>query len=58
MELAIGTFWLEGNAFVIYGTEFGILPDQRVCLKATRIGDDWVRPASHTVQSPQRRDGG
>src|SRR5216684_3266614 len=57
MKFAVRPLRLKSNAFVIHIAVFAILPDQGICLKATGIGDDGMRPAGHAMQSTKRRDG-
>ena len=57
MELALGPFRLEGDTLVVHRTKSVILPDQRICLEASRVCDYGARPAGHPVQPAQRCDG-
>src|SRR5947209_13000938 len=56
MKFAVRPVRLKSDPLVIHIVELVILPDQRIRLKSPRIGDDGMRPAGHSMQSPQRRD--
>src|SRR6266700_4133470 len=54
MKLAARSFRFEHNAVFAQGAKLAILLDQRVRLKAARIGNDGARPSTHAVQVTQR----
>src|SRR6266700_3988713 len=58
MKLTRGAIWLKGDAPVSQRAIAGVLPDQRIGLKPTRVGDDGPLPATHLVQPAQRSYGG
>lgn len=51
LELAVGAIGLKDNAVVGEFAIFGILTDERIGLKPTRISEDGIRPAAHLVQT-------
>src|SRR5712692_71023 len=58
MKLSRGAIWLKGDAPVSQRAVAGVLPDQRIGLKSTRVGDDGPLLATHLVQPAQRGYGG
>src|SRR5215467_2658762 len=54
MKLSLGAIWLKGDTPVIQRAMASVLPDQRIGLKSTRVGDDRPLPATHLVQPTQR----
>src|SRR5260370_36775832 len=58
MKLSLGAIWLKGDAAVSQRAIAGVLPDQRIGLKSTRVGDDGPLPTTHLVQAAQRGYGG
>src|SRR5438552_17820984 len=56
MKLALGPFWLEGNALIVQIAKLSILLNERIRLEAARVRHNRSLPRAHLVQAAQRLD--